>query len=482
VFLVTFPLARLFTPRGSRWALTPTELPRSPRGFERGSRPVIRWIKGDGLDDPVTRTAIAQATRLFGDAVDYCLCTHGLTASRVRKILAWSTQPVEWRPLTPRDNPKLTRILLGAGCDPDRFGYWWKWFPERVRPGAPEWILDGDMVVTGAPDWFDAWKDGADRLRVTELGSLPALPVYGEYSSFVKAGVSLYSGLVSLPPDLRYLRKMIAILRKQPLAPDHDGRDNMSEQGVVAAGFRKLGASPIPLSEFPFARAFEDFVDCGPGGPAAHVWGYHFGHAFRRENRHFQRLCAEGTLFTRDEPPAEERFAWLRNFGQWGRPGWSMHPDCARRIGDLARRHAGRPALEIGTSRGHLSAILASHGLALTTVDAADRGAGRNPEGLGVTVIRDEATRYLSLERQTFDFISVDLHGNDEATWRRLWPLLKPRLSKSGTMVLYNSHLWQIPEYRGETGLRWVIENCLSGFVTEVFPTPAPGMVVCAHA
>ena len=68
---------------------SPSLQPKRP--FELGSRPVIRWIKGDGLDDSVTRTAIAQATRLFGDSVDYCLCTAGLTASRVRRILAWAT-------------------------------------------------------------------------------------------------------------------------------------------------------------------------------------------------------------------------------------------------------------------------------------------------------------------------------------------------------------------------------------------------------
>lgn len=373
-------------------------------------------------------------------------------------------------------------MLLRAGSDPDRFGYWWKWFPERIRRGAPEWILDGDMVVTAAPDWFDAWKAGTDRLRVTQDDRSPGEGLYGEYSSRVKRDLKLYSGLVSLPPDLRYVGKMLAILKKQPLAPDHDGRENISEQGVVAAAFERLRARPIPLSEFPFARAFEDFIDYGHGGPSPHVWGYHFGNAFRRDNPHFRRLSTEGLLFSQDDPPVEERFAWLRNFGQWGRPGWSMHPDCARRIGALARRYAGRPALEIGTSRGHLTAILASRGCLVTTVDTEDRDAGRNLDGLGVTVVRDEATRYLSQVTRTFDFISVDLHGNDEPTWRRLWPHLKPRLSQSGTMVLYNSHLWKIPEFRDETGLRWVMENCLSGFVTEVFEDPPPGMIVCSHA
>ena len=76
---------------------------------------------------------------------------HGRNFSGARAVLAWAEQPVEWWPLTPEDNPVLTAALMAAGCYSDRFGYWWKWFPERVRIGAPEWILDGDMVITGTP-------------------------------------------------------------------------------------------------------------------------------------------------------------------------------------------------------------------------------------------------------------------------------------------------------------------------------------------
>ena len=140
----------------------------SSRPFSLGTRPVIRWIKGDGRDDEVTRSAIAQATRIFGDRVDYCMCSAGISAARARAILAWSDQPVEWWPLGPEDNLQLARMLMAAGCPVDAFGYWWKWFPERVRPAAPEWILDGDMVITGKPSWFDEWCAGTDRLRISQ--------------------------------------------------------------------------------------------------------------------------------------------------------------------------------------------------------------------------------------------------------------------------------------------------------------------------
>ena len=141
----------------------------SSRPFSLGTRPVIRWIKGDGRDDEVTRSAIAQATRVFGDRVDYCMCSAGISAARARAILAWSDQPVEWWPLGPEDNLQLARMLMAAGCPVDAFGYWWKWFPERVRPAAPEWILDGDMVITGKPSWFDGWCAGTDRLRISSM-------------------------------------------------------------------------------------------------------------------------------------------------------------------------------------------------------------------------------------------------------------------------------------------------------------------------
>lgn len=456
--------------------------PSAARPFAQGAKPVIRWIKGDGLDDPVTRAAIAQATYVFGDSVDYCLCTAGLSAQRVRHILSWAVQPVEWMPVGPRDNIMLSAQLLRAGCPPDRFGYWWKWFPERVRPGAPEWILDGDMVVTAAPSWFDAWKAGRDPVRVTQDDRWPADDLYGAYAGEVDLSRRLYSGLVSLPPGIRYMPGVLSVLRRKPLAPGHDGRTAKDEQGVIAAAFDGMKPETIPLSEFPFARAFETEIDYGLRGAPEGVWGYHFGNSFRRENPHFMRLANEGVITNMPEPSIEESFAWLRNYGAWGRAGWSMHPECARRIGELAARHAGRPALEIGTSRGHLAAILACRGVLLTTLDAEDRGARQNLDGLGVEVIQSDARAHLAQEARLFDFIVVDLHGNDEDVWRDLWPVLKPRLARGGAMVLYNSHLWKIDEYAGETGLRWLAENALGDFVVESHEEPAPGMLVCRHA
>ena len=109
--------------------------------FRKSIRPLIRWVKGEGLDDKITKASIAIATKLFGNEVDYCLCTNNLNSRRVREILSLSSQPVCWIPLSSRENIELSSILTKAGCSENNFGYWWKWFPERVRPYAPEWIV-----------------------------------------------------------------------------------------------------------------------------------------------------------------------------------------------------------------------------------------------------------------------------------------------------------------------------------------------------
>jgi hypothetical protein len=381
------------------------------------------------------------------------------------------------------DNAALANALLSAGCDPDRFGYWWKWFPERVRPDAPEWVLDGDMVIVGKPSWFDAWRTGNDRLRVTQDDRSTPEGIYGEYHR-LDLQRRLYSGLISLQPGHRYMDNMLNVLGRQPLGHGHDGQQNMSEQGVIAATFDSLAAEPIPLYEFPFGRAFEDFIDFGLKEPQSHVWGYHFGNAFRRENPHFTRLIAEGVVDWRDIPPSQtQRFAWMRNNrGQWGREGWSMHPVCVDRISDLAQAFSGRPVLEIGTSRGYLTAVLVGHGCRMTTVDHEDRGARQNLDGLAVEIIRGEAFDIIANTDRRFAMIVADLHGNSVAVWRKLWPVLRGKVEIGGTIVLYNSHLWKIPEWREETGLRWLADTGMPGFKVEMYEDPLPGMMVCQRA
>jgi hypothetical protein len=463
-----------------RWSDQGALQGRASAQFRASTRPLIRWIKSNGLDDVVTRSAIAQANEVFGDAVDYCLCTSGLTASRVRDILAWATEPVEWWPLDPADNPELASLLVEAGCQPEHFGYWWKWFPERVRLHAPEWILDGDMVITDRPSWFSGWLEGTDPVRVSQVGASPFEELYGEYRNFVDPNKRLYSGLISLPAGLRYMPYFVELLKAQPLASGHDGRKNMSEQGVVAGTFSRLDATPIPLCEFPFGRAYEKHMDYGILTSSEPIWGYHFGHAFREENPHFVRLVDHGKILWRnDEPTGEARYGWLtKNRGQWGRPGWSMHPAIAERIVKLGQQYAGKPVLELGTSRGPLAARLAAQGCLVTTVDREDRGATKNLSGLKVFVVVGDGAEFLRNANLEYALITVDVHGNGIPVWRELWPLLMPRLAQGGALVLCNSHLWMVPEWESETGLKWLMEEVLGEYATEVFPDPLPGMIV----
>lgn len=451
----------------------------SARRFSLGTKPVIRWIKGDGLDDIVTRAAIAQATRLFGTQVDYCLCTNGIGADRVRSILEWAAAPVEWWPLSATDNPALAKILDTAGCQPESFGYWWKWFPERARPDAPEWILDGDMVITKIPAWFEKWAAGKDGCRVTQDDRYSLGGLYGRYADMVDERFRLYSGIVSLPPQFRYMHAVERVLTMRPLLRGHDGCNHMCEQGVIAVAFQNLRSTVIPLNEFPFGRAFEDALDFGLRGDQGSAWGYHFGNAFRRDNPHFNRLAQEGTVFSLPERPGIiDRFTWLGNSGQWGIPGWSISDPIASLILEHARAFAGQQILELGTARGRLTAMLASVGGKVTTVDRHDRGAPRNLEGLAVDVVVDDAIHFLTNTPEKFSLIVVDLHGNSEADWQRRGPLLQRCLAPGGTLILNNATLWKIPEWHEETGIRWFLKNLPLGWKAELRAEPLPGLAL----
>ncbi|MFO1148455.1 MAG: DegT/DnrJ/EryC1/StrS family aminotransferase [Alsobacter sp.] len=451
---------------------------RGQRRFSEGQRPVIRWIKGDGQDDVVTRAAIGQATRLLGNSVDYCLCTAGLDAGRVREILAWAVCPVEWWPLSPADNPVLADLLDKAECPAEAFGYWWKWFPERVRPDAPEWILDGDMVIVGRPEWLPEWLRGEDTCRVSQDDRWPVEGLYGNYVPHVDLTKRLYSGLVSLQPGQRYMDAIARVLSIQPLAQPHDGRRDMCEQGVVAAAFQDR-ATPLPLYDFPFGRGFEDHLDYGLNGNQGRAWGYHFGHAFRGPNKHFERLTEVGVVFSRPgEPALRERFAWLGGSGQWGVPAWGASFAFLDLIQAELAAFAGRRVLEIGTSRGGTAAILASLGCRVVTVDRHDRGAATNLAGLDVDVVVADGVDFLTATAERFDAIVVDLHGNSREVWAVLGPLLLDRLSPGGIALVNNARLHHMAEWQEEDGVADWLGTLGGDWSVTVHEDDAPGVAV----
>jgi len=450
--------------------------------FTKGSKPVIRWIKGDGLDDEVTSIALAQATRIYGQDVDFCLLTQGISPDRARQVLSYADSPVEWRTVSKKDNPVLSHYLQEAECDEKDFGYWWKWFPERIRPNAPEWILDGDMVLTDRPVWFEAWRTGSDVTRMSSTSEVPGVDhIYGEYAHLVDPDSTFYSGIVSLPPGVQYLDKITKVLNGQPLRVPHNGKQNMSEQGVMVAALQGLNPTPIPLNEFPFARALQDDLDFGGQEPATHVWGYHFGNAFVMHNPHVERLQREGTIDTLGVRDIIESARWLNGgHGQWGFKGWGMRENVARAIinelGDL-REHT---VLEFGTSRGYLTFILAQAGAQVITVDREDRGVRQNLAGLKVEVNVMSALKFLRTNKSNFEIVCVDVHGNSRRQWRRLWRKLSNRIQVGGQVVISNAELHLVPGWAHEDGVPWLHKRLLNdpNWMCTLIPDSIPGILI----
>jgi predicted O-methyltransferase YrrM len=461
--------------------------------FQSGNKPVIRWVKGDGLDDPVTKVAIAQATRIFGSAVDYCLCTNGITADRVRDILSWATEPVEWWQADAEDNPGLKELLANSDCFPDRYGYWWKWFPERVRPDAPEWILDGDMVLTATPPWFKKWVSGRDQLRVSQDDRQPHAswwrkPIYrkrsrdfkyGEYSKLVDTKLSLYSGLISLPPKLTYMPAISELLTRQPLKPNHDGVTNMSEQGVIAVAFQTLKPIPIPLNEFPFAHTGTPILEYGKSKRRRKEWGYHFTRSFVAPNPHFQEMVKDGRLFSPTPGAHVDEFRWLAGgSGQWGIPGWGMQEESLVHVLDEAAEFSGKRVLDLGTSRGRIAGSLAKLGCEVTTVDIADRGATQNLAGLNVKVIIEDAKQYLKNSQETFDLVIIDIHGNTSADWKSYGEALLSKVTNKGKIIINNVHLEKVHGWSTETGVSEFLDGLSSEWKIKIYAKPLPGIAV----
>jgi hypothetical protein len=200
------------------------------------------------------------------------------------------------------------------------------------------------------------------------------------------------------------------------------------------------------------------------------------------ENPHFHALVEAGEILScSKEPTTVEQFYWMRNNRQWGIEGLSMHPAFVHMLSGISMSHVGKRVLEIGTSRGLLSAIMSSNGCRVTTLDRVDRGAERNLQGLNVEVHIKDATEYLHTTSTRFSLIAVDLHGNEKKVWKKLWPLLTTHLDADGQLFLYNSNLWKIPEWADQTGLKWVLETQLNGWEAKIYDSPLPGAIICRH-
>lgn len=150
----------------------------------------------------------------------------------------------------------------------------------------------------------------------------------------------------------------------------------------------------------------------------------------------------------------------------------------ARNILARAAALKGRHVLELGTSRGRMTAMLAEQGCHVTTVDHVDRGAAANLAGLDVEVVVDDAIRSLRRLGRKFDLVICDMHGNSPAEWRRLAEPLVERLAVGGTILASNATLDEIPEWHEETGVRWFTGRLPAGWTVELDRSAVPGLAV----
>ena len=122
--------------------------------------------------------------------------------------------------------------------------------------------------------------------------------------------------------------------------------------------------------------------------------------------------------------------------------------------------------------------MLASLGCKLTTVDHQDRGAIQNLAGLNVTVVIEDAVGFLIRSNKQFDIIVVDVHGNTPQDWARLKDPLIARAKRGSKLVIDNAALFEIPEWKDETGVQWFLDQLPKTWRIKVNKQYPPGIAI----
>jgi protein-L-isoaspartate O-methyltransferase len=155
-----------------------------------------------------------------------------------------------------------------------------------------------------------------------------------------------------------------------------------------------------------------------------------------------------------------------------------MHPYFLEKIQNVAKKYRNQSFLEIGTSRGFVSAILSEYSNKITTIDHKDRGASNNLKKISIEFIKSDANKFLKKNKRIFNFIFIDLHGNDKKAWQTIHLNLIKSLAYQGTILFYNSHIFTNRIYKKENGIQWLIEsNKLSTFKLKIYKEPYPGLI-----
>ena len=102
-------------------------------------------------------------------------------------------------------------------------------------------------------------------------------------------------------------------------------------------------------------------------------------------------------------------------------------------------------------------------------------------EGLSVKVVQQDAIAFLMSSSETFDLIVVDLHGNTPEDWQGLYKPLLSRLSSKGSIVINNAILYEIPEWKNETGVQWFLDQLSSAWRIELYTYNLPGIAVVSR-
>lgn len=187
-------------------------------------KPIFRWTIGkpnkNGID--ILKTSIKYLYKIYGDTFNYFVCYNNLEPKQLEEIKKLN---VPLYPQTWDMNPLPVQPENYQGISNKPNGSLWKICPPRINIKTHEIIMDNDVIITKKLNKIDEFLSSNQVLILEDL-----IKYYGIYDSYFKNNEHFNSGVMGLPPNYDFSKKILETYLKREKPKNFQNGD---EQGLL---------------------------------------------------------------------------------------------------------------------------------------------------------------------------------------------------------------------------------------------------------